>query len=155
MPGDAAHPCRFEALFKPRLFVVKCYKLKKLMGMCKVEPGEGLHVNGQGATELRDGQRQGIPLCSSQCYPWWVWYWAFYNRSSLVCTRLLAQVFPDDFREGQQLFTGNQHDKLTTGPDAKVQQLASHALACSEDDAEDEEPGSQAPALQQSNQQLQ
>lgn len=29
---------RYEAVFQPRVFVVKCYKLKRLMAMCRVYP---------------------------------------------------------------------------------------------------------------------
>ena len=57
--GDIVSLCdKYHVVFHPRLIVVKCYKLKRLMGLCRVYPDdlEGVPFSGSMHTKLCTGR---------------------------------------------------------------------------------------------------
>jgi hypothetical protein len=59
--GDIVSLCdKYYVVFHPRLIVVKCYKLKRLMGLCRVYPddlgGRGVPFSGSMHSKLSTGR---------------------------------------------------------------------------------------------------
>ena len=60
--GDVVSLCdKYHVVFHPRLIVVKCYKLKRLMGLCRVYPDDlgGMPFTGSMHSKLSQGKEGG------------------------------------------------------------------------------------------------